>query len=242
MPSRTILRPDDFRHETFQLGDLRMHTVVEGPNDAPLVIMLHGFPEFWYSWRHQIKALAAAGYRVVAPDQRGYNLTDRRGPYDVFTLSADVADLIRALGYDKATIVGHDWGGAIAWVFGARYPSVAEQLIVCNVPHPSAVTRAWKSLYLPQMLKSWYMLLFQIPELPERLMRANDYGLLARNLKKDTKGALSGEELSYFKEVWAQPGMLTASIHWYRALFRSWMQDHLENLSVLTPALLIWGD
>lgn len=241
-PSRAILRPEDFRHETFQVGDLRMHAVIEGPEDAPLVVMLHGFPEFWYSWRHQIKALAAAGYRVVAPDQRGYNLTDRRGPYDIFTLSADVAGLIRALGHEKAAVAGHDWGGAIAWVFGARYPDVAEKLIVCNAPHPSAVIRAWRSLYLPQILRSWYMLVFQIPGLPERLMSANDYELLARNLKKDTKGALSDEELSYFKRAWSQPGALTAGINWYRALFRSWTQGHLKNLTVHVPALLIWGD
>ena len=242
LPSRAILRAEDFRHETFQVGDLRMHAVVEGPEGAPLVVMLHGFPEFWYSWRHQIKPLAAAGYRVVASDQRGYNLTDRRGSCDIFTLCADVAGLIHTLGYEKATIVGHDWGGAISWVFGARYPHAAEKLIVCNAPHPSAAIRAWRSLYLPQILKSWYMRIFQIPELPERLISANDYGLLARTLKKGTKGALSGEELSYFKQVWAQPGTLSAGIDWYRALFRSWMQGRLENLTVLTPALLIWGE
>ena len=187
-PSRTTLRPQDFRHETIEVGDLRMHAVIEGPEDAPLVIMLHGVPEFWYSWRYQIKALAAAGYRVVAPDQRGYNLTDERGPHDAFTLAGDVARLIRTLGYERATIVGHDAGGAVAWVFGARHADMAEGLIVCNAPHPSAAVAAWRTLYLPQILKSWYMLLFQIPELPERLMSAGDYTLLRRNLKRDMGG------------------------------------------------------
>jgi pimeloyl-ACP methyl ester carboxylesterase len=151
--------------------------------------MLHGFPEFWYSWRYQIKAIAAAGYRVFAQDQRGYNLTDKHGPYDVFTLAADIAGLIHTLGYEKATIVGHDWGGTIGWVLGARHPDVAEKLIACNAHHPSAVIAAWRSLYLPQILRTWHVLVFQIPELPEQLMSANGYEPLARNLKKDTKGA-----------------------------------------------------
>ncbi|MDQ3943228.1 MAG: alpha/beta fold hydrolase [Actinomycetota bacterium] len=240
--SRAVLRPDDFRHEMIQVGNLRMHAVIEGPEDGPLVVMLHGFPEFWYSWRYQIKAVAAAGYRVVAVDQRGYNLTDKRGPYDPFTLAADVARLIRTLGYEKANIVGHDWGGAIGWVIGARYPDIVEKLIACNAPHPSAAIAAWRSLYLPQIRRSWYMLAFQIPELPERLMSAKDYESLASNLKKGTRGALNDEELSYFKQAWSRPGALTGGINWYRALFRSWGRGHLKNLEVHTPSLLIWGD
>ena len=241
-PSRTILRPDDFRHETIQVGDLRMHAVIEGPEDAPLVIMLHGFPEFWYSWRYQIKAVAAAGYRVVAPDQRGYNLTDKHGPHDVFTQAGDVARLIRTLGYEKATVAGHDAGGAVAWVFGARYPDMIERLIACNAPHPYAAIAAWRSLYLPQILRSLYMLLFQIPQLPERLMSAGDYRLPTRTLKRGTKGALSDEELSYFKRAWSRPGALSGGINWYRAQFRSWTQGRLKNLGVRAPVLLIWGD
>src|SRR5215218_10254050 len=118
--SRAVLRPSDFRSERIQVDDLRMHAAVEGPEHGPLIVMLHGFPEFWYSWRYQIKALAAAEYRVVAVDQRGYNLTDKHGPHDPFTLAADVAGLIRTLGYERASIVGHDWGGVIGWVLGAR--------------------------------------------------------------------------------------------------------------------------
>jgi pimeloyl-ACP methyl ester carboxylesterase len=242
LSSQTILRPDDFRHATVQVGDLRMHTVVEGPEDAPLVVLLHGFPEFWYSWRHQIKELAAAGYRVVTPDQRGYNLTDKHGPYDVSTLATDIVSLVHTLGYRRATIVGHDWGGVISWVLGAHHPDVVERLIVCNAPHPSAAIAVWKSLYLPQILRSWYMLAFQIPKLPERLLGTNDYEPLARALKKGAKGSLGDEELGYFKQAWSQPGALTGGVNWYRALFRSWLQGRLEIPTVHTPALLIWGD
>lgn len=241
-PPWAILRPDDFRPEMIRAGDLRMHAVVEGPEDGPLVVMLHGFPEFWYSWRYQIKALAAAGYRVVAVDQRGYNLTEKRGPYDLFTLASDVAGLIHALGHDRAVVMGNDWGGVVGWVFGAHYPSLAEKLIVCNAPHPSVGSTALRSLYLLQVLKSWYALAFQVPVLPELLTTANDYKLFAHVLKRQTKGVIGDEEISYFKRAWAQPGALTAGVNWYRAALRSWARGHLKDLTVRTPSLLIWGD
>jgi epoxide hydrolase 4 len=137
-PSRMVLRPEDFRYEIIRVGDLWIHAAVEGPEHGPLIVLLHGFPEFWYSWRYQIKAFAAAGCRTVVVDQRGYNLTDKRGPYDVFTLAGDVVGLIRTLGHERAVVMGHDWGGVVAWVLGgAHHPSIVERLIVLNAPHPS---------------------------------------------------------------------------------------------------------
>jgi pimeloyl-ACP methyl ester carboxylesterase len=239
---QAILRPDDFRTEMIRSGNLRMHAVVEGPEHGRLVVMLHGFPEFWYSWRYQIKALAAAGYRVVAVDQRGYNLTEKRSPYDVFTLAVDVVGLVHALGRERAVVVGNDWGGVVAWVLGARHPNLVERLIVCNAPHPSAGLAALRSLYLPQILKSWYVLAFQVPILPELLTSANDYEVFAHAIKQQTKGALGDEEIAYFKRAWAQPGALTAGINWYRAAMRSWARDRIKNLTVHAPSLLIWGD
>lgn len=239
---QTILRPDDFQHQTLPIGGLRMHMVVEGVEGAPLIVLLHGFPEFWYSWRRQIKPLAEAGYRVVAVDQRGYNLTDKQGPYDIFTLSDDIATLIRSLGYGKAAaLMGHDWGGVITWVFGARYPELVEKLIVCNVPHPLAGTMAIRSFYLPQILKSWYVFFFQLPSLPEQILRANDYKALTEALH-DTKGTFSAEELGYFKQAWSQPGALEAGIGWYRALVQGQSRVNQTDLTVHIPSLLIWGD
>jgi pimeloyl-ACP methyl ester carboxylesterase len=139
-PPRTVLRPSDFRPESLQVSDLQMHAVVEGPEDGPLIVMLHGFPEFWYSWRYQIKAFSAAGYRTVAVDQRGYNLTDKRGPYDVFTLAGDVVGLVRTLDHERAVIMGNDWGGVVAWVLGARHRSIVERSIVLNAPRWRALT------------------------------------------------------------------------------------------------------
>ena len=237
-----VLRPSDFRTEMIRVDDLRMHAVVEGPEDGPLIVMLHGFPEFWYSWRYQIKAFAAAGYRTLAVDQRGYNLTDKRGPYDVFTLAGDVVGLVRALGHERAVIMGNDWGGVVAWILGARHPSIVERLIVLNAPHPSAGLIALRSLYLPQLLKSWYVLAFQIPVLPEMLLSANDFELFARILKRQTRDAIGDEEIGHFKRAWAQPGALGAAVDWYRASLRTWMRGHLKDLTLRTPSLLIWGD
>ena len=238
-----ILRPEDFTHQTIQVNDLRMHLVSEGAEDAPLIVLLHGFPEFWYSWRHQIKPLAAAGYRVVAVDQRGYNLTDKHGPYDIFTLSDDIAGLIRALGYQKAAaVIGHDWGGVVTWTFGARHANMLEKLIVCNVPHISAGIAAFSRLYLPQIMKSWYMFFFQLPSLPERLIAANDYKLFADVIQEQTKGAVTDTEIVYFKQAWAQPGALFASVSWYRALFQSTSKIAQTDMNVYVPSLLIWGD
>ncbi len=238
-----ILRPEDFTHQTIQVNDLRMHLVSEGAEDAPLIVLLHGFPEFWYSWRHQIKPLAAAGYRVVAVDQRGYNLTDKHGPYDIFTLSDDIAGLIRALGYQKAAaVIGHDWGGVVTWTFGARHANMLEKLIVCNVPHISAGIAAFSRLYLPQIMKSWYMFFFQLPSLPERLIAANDYKLFADVIQEQTKGAVTDTEIAYFKQAWAQPGALFASVSWYRALFQSTSKIAQTDMNVYVPSLLIWGD
>ena len=241
-PSRVVLRPSDFRTEMIQDGDLQVHAVVEGPEHGPLIVMFHGFPEFWYSWRYQIKALAAAGYRTAAVDQRGYNLTDKRGPYDVFTLASDVVGLIRTLGYKRAVIMGNNWGGVVAWVLGARHPSIVHRLIVLNAPHPSTGLIALRSMYLPQVLKSWYVLAFQVPVVPEMLMSVSDFELFARILKQQTKGAIGDEEISYFKRAWAQPGALTAGVEWYRATLRTWMRGRLKDLIVRVPSLLIWGD
>jgi pimeloyl-ACP methyl ester carboxylesterase len=241
-PSGMVLRPSDFRPEIIVVGDLQMHTVIEGPEDGPLIVMLHGFPEFWYSWRYQIKAFAAAGYRTVAVDQRGYNLSDKRGPYDVFTLVGDVVGLVRALGHERAVIMGNDWGGVVAWVLGARHPDIVERLIVLNAPHPSAGLLALRSLYLPQILKSWYVLAFQVPVVPELLMSANEYELFARILKQQTQGAIGDEEIGYFRRAWAQPGALSAGVDWYRASLGTWMRGRLKDLTVHTPSLLIWGD
>src|SRR3954449_2631161 len=159
-------------HREAVVNGVRLHYVEAGA--GPLVVLLHGFPEFWYSWRHQIPALAAAGFRVVAPDMRGYNRSDKpRGvrAYSGDALTGDVAKLIRACGAERAVVVGHDWGAAVAWQFAMAYPALLERLVIMNAPHPARFLRALRTWR--QARKSWYMFFFQLPWLPESRFRAD---------------------------------------------------------------------
>jgi pimeloyl-ACP methyl ester carboxylesterase len=159
-------------HRDISANGIRIHVVEAG--SGPLVLLLHGFPEFWWSWRHQLRALAAAGYRAVAPDLRGYGSSDKpsRG-YDAMTLSADLAGIVRSLGEDDADIVGHDWGGHLAWSVAALHPNVVRRLAVLSIPHPLR----WPGALLrdrEQRRASRYMLRFQLPWAPERWLVADD--------------------------------------------------------------------
>jgi len=235
--------PDSFDHHTVLLRGLQMHYVAAGQPGAPLIILLHGFPDFWYGWRYQIDVLAAAGYYVVAPDQRGYNLTDKQGPYDVFTLSDDIVNLIAALGYPKAAaVIGHDWGGIVTWTFGARYPELVDRLAVCNVPHVRTMTDAMRELYWPQIRRSWYMGFFQLPALPEALLSANNSEAMADLMRVSSHGIFSEAELDYYRIAWQQPMAMQGMLGWYRTLFRTGRKIEQAGLIVHRPSLLIWGD
>lgn len=236
---KLILRPYDFKTELLRVGELKMNMAIEGSPGAPLVVMLHGFPEFWYSWRHQIKALANAGYRVVAPDQRGYNLTDKRPPYDLITLTDDIQRLIHTLGYDRASIIGHDWGGGVAWVFGARFPEMTQNLLVLNCPHPLIVTNVIRKLYVIQAFRSLYMAFFQLPMIPEAVLSRKNYDVLADAMRGSVP-EITNEEIGYYREAWSQPGALTGSLNWYRTLFQNRLHQPID-LTVRIPAHLIWG-
>ncbi|MCE7946299.1 MAG: alpha/beta hydrolase [Chloroflexi bacterium CFX4] len=239
---RPLLLPADFQGEMITTERLRMHVVQEGEEGAPLVVLLHGFPELWYSWRWQIKALAAAGFRVAAPDLRGYNLTERRPPYDPFTLTKDVVNLIRALGYEQAHVVGHDWGGLIAWLVGALYPEVVNKLTILNVPHPSVVSEVLRRLFLKQIGRSWYAFFFQLPRLPERALARNNFRALAGGLRRGTPNGISKAELNVFREAWAQEGSLSAALNYYRQFFRHARALLRRDLTIRVPTRLIWGE
>ncbi len=176
-------------HTTVDTNGVRLHVVQVGPETGPLVLLLHGFPEFWYGWKAQIDGLAEAGYRVWAPDQRGYNLSDKPegvAAYQLDTLVADVVGLIDAAGQQKAIIVGHDWGGIVSWWLAASHPERVERLVILNVPHP-AVTRKFIRQYPGQLLRSWYIAFFQLPILPEWIMGANRSAMLARTLRTSSR-------------------------------------------------------
>lgn len=241
--TQALLQPADFAQHYVTFNGLRLHYASEGTWGAPLIVLLHGFPEFWYSWRYQMRPLAEVGYYVVAVDQRGYNLSDKGGPYDVNTLSDDIAGLIQALGYTQAAaVIGHDWGGVVTWVFAARYPELVKQVAVCNVPHPATLGRAVRALYMPQLLRSWYIAFFQLPWLPEQFLSDGDFRRLASSINRGLHEKLSPETVAAFRDAWRQPMALQSMIGWYRALWHNKHDLDSVEYQVKVPALLIWGD
>src|ERR687894_743878 len=216
------LRGLELTHRYADLGGVRLHYVEAG--DGPLVLLLHGFPQFWYEWRHQIPALVEAGFRVVAADMRGYNLSDKPPgvrSYRVELLARDVERLILACGEQTAAVVGHDWGAIVAWIAAMRYPGRVGRLAILNVPHPA---RFLDGLLSPgQLLRSSYLFFFQIPRLPEAVIRAGDSALLRCVFRRDPvrPGALTTEDIERYVEAMARPGALTATLNYYRALLRN---------------------
>ena len=227
---------------------LRFRVLQAGPEGGPLVLLLHGFPEGAGCWRHQIAPLAAAGYRVWAPDQRGYGESARPAgvrQYRLPLLAADAFGLLDAAGVASARVVAHDWGGAVAWWMAQARPDRVERLAILNCPHPAVMRRA---LYTNprQMLKSWYMALFQLPWLPEALLGAGDGALLARGLRTSSrKGAFSVADLAAYRREWRRPGALRAMIDWYRAarypLRMGGRVGAAAEPRVQPPTLLLWG-
>ncbi|HEU0079046.1 MAG TPA: alpha/beta hydrolase [Longimicrobiaceae bacterium] len=232
--------PEPWTHHYADVGGVRLHYVEAG--EGPLVVLLHGFPEFWYGWRHQIPALAAAGFRVVAPDMRGYNLSDKPEGverYRVELLVEDVAGLVKHLGAERAHVVGHDWGGVVAWHFAMLRPELLDRLAVLNAPHPAAFAR--EIIRPDQMLRSAYAGFFQLPAVPEAALRAADFALLERVFRTEPArpGAFTDEDVERYKEALARPGALTATLNYYRAAAR---HDRPEVRPIAAPTLLVWGE
>jgi len=235
---------DPWTHQFAPINGIRLHYVEAG--SGPLVILLHGFPEFWYSWRHQLPALAEAGFRVIAPDLRGYGESAKpRGvqAYQIELLTADVLALIHHLGYSSAHIVGHDWGGGIAWSMTMQYPAAIDRLVILNCPHPAILFRQIRQPW--QLLKSWYIFFFQVPWLPECLFRLNGFAALMRTFRRDPvrPDAFSAEDVERYRHALARPGALTAAINYYRAAFRRNLGRVPPGMKpTAQPTLVIWGE
>lgn len=227
------------------VNGLRLHYVEAGSADGPLVVLLHGFPEFWYGWRQQIPALAAAGFRVVAPDLRGYNLSDKptgKSQYRVPLIVEDIAGLIRSLRAGSAHVVGHDWGGAIAWALPVRHPTLVDRLVVLNTAPTAVLVQA--VLARPrQLLRSWYIAYFQIPVLPEAGIRAGNYRGLRETFRREParRGAFTETDIDRNIEALARPGALTAMINYYRAINPFALKD-AKPTPIDHPTLLLWGN
>jgi pimeloyl-ACP methyl ester carboxylesterase len=230
-------------HTFVETNGVRLHVAQAGPVTGPLIILLHGFPEFWYGWHHQINTLAGAGYWVWAPDQRGYNLSDKPrnvADYALDTLVSDVIGLINAAGRQKAVVVGHDWGAAVAWWTAVSHPNRVERLVALNVPHPVVMQR-FARRDLGQLRRSWYIGFFQVPQLPEKLLSWQRARLLARVLRSSSEpGTFSDTDLVAYRAAWNQPNAVRSMVNWYRAALRV-PAGRRPSIRVTVPTLLIWG-
>jgi pimeloyl-ACP methyl ester carboxylesterase len=227
-------------HREAVVNNVRLHWVEAGAGRP--VLLLHGFPQCWWMWRHQMQPLADAGFRVIAPDLRGYNLSDKPSgvsAYRMENLVADVEGLIRQTGLKRAHVVGHDWGGLIAWWLAMLSPDRVERLAILNAPHPAAFRR---EIRMPdQMLRSWYAAAVQLPVLPEIAIRRDDFALLESAFRASTvrPGAITDEDIRRYKEAAARPGALTAMLNYYRAAAR---RPNPDTRRIEHPVLLIWGE
>jgi len=236
-------------HGFAKVGDIRLHYAECGGNDKDLVILLHGFPECWYSWRHQLPVLGER-YHVVAPDMRGYNLSDKPAGvknYRIELLVQDVLGLIHYFGKDKAAIVAHDWGAGVAWALAYRHPDTVAKLVAMQVPPPAA----WRANFtLRQLRHSWYMFFFQLPRLPEWWASANDFARVEKMYRETIfrPGAFTAEDIAVYKEALRQPGALTGGINYYRAnVFKSLFRGGVETPRdadgrIRVPTLFIYGE
>ncbi|MBN9166279.1 MAG: alpha/beta fold hydrolase [Myxococcales bacterium] len=245
-------REDGFLHRVVDVGQVRLHVAearpkgLDGdgrpiPADVPLVVFLHGFPEFWWSWRHQLTAAAKAGLWAVAPDMRGYNESEKpraTSDYEVEKLAGDIAGLIRALGRKKAIVVGHDWGAVVAWAFANEYPEMLERLAILNVPHPLAMMRGLRRP--AQLMKSWYMFFFQLPFVPERLIATGDFSMIRRTFRAD---GVPAEDIERYVAALRVPGAVRSALAYYRASIRRVLTGRVPRMHTIDkPVLIVWGD
>jgi epoxide hydrolase 4 len=222
--------------------DVALHVARAGT--GPPVILLHGFPENWTSWRHQIPALTAAGFSVLAPDMRGYNLSERPpavADYRLRMLIDDVAELVRGSGHGSAHIIGHDWGGVVAWTFAGAYPELTKRLVILNAPHLHLYRRLLRKP--AQLFRSWYVAVFQLPRIAEAMLQVNDYAALRRIFRNGPArpDTFSAADIDAYVAAAAQPGALTAMINYYRALRDPGGRAIGAAARPECPVLVIWG-
>jgi pimeloyl-ACP methyl ester carboxylesterase len=239
-----IRSPLDFR--VFHINGVALHVVLSGPPSGQPLVFLHGFPEFWFGWRHQIDHFVSSGYRVIIPDQRGYNLSGKPegvASYSIDLLAKDIVGLLDVVTDSKAFVVGHDWGAILTWYLAARYSEKVGRAAMLSVPHPRAFIKT--VIKNPtQLRKSWYVTFFQLPWLPERILRRGDWALLVKALRDTSpRGVFSDADLEVYKESWNRKGALTAMLNWYRAALLSPSKLAVDPKAsrVKTPSLLIWG-
>ena len=231
------------RFTYLRTNGITLHAAEAGPEEGPLVILLHGFPEFWFSWHRQIGPLADAGLRVLAPDMRGYNLSDKPksvADYDLDELAKDVVGLADTLGREKFFLVGHDWGAIVGWWTAQNYPGRVARFVSLSAGHP-AIWREGMETNAAQRKKSRYVRMMQVPWLPELGLRLQNYRPLADAIRSTAKkGAVGEDELARYRAAWSQKGAMEAGINYYRAIYRRRFPGY-ESFRIKPPTLLIWG-
>jgi pimeloyl-ACP methyl ester carboxylesterase len=239
----SAILPADLRHREVRTNGIRLHVAEAGPEAAPAVVLLHGFPEFWYAWKEQIGPLREAGYRVLAVDQRGFNLSDKpRGisAYRTHHLVDDVVGLLDALGLEQVALVAHDWGAHVAWSVAEAHPQRLRKLVILNVAHPQVMTR--NILFNPrQAVKSWYVFALQIPYIPEWILSARDFERVRESIRwRGEKGSLTAADEQLYVDAWSRDGAFTTMVNWYRGSFWSWPRLATPP-PIRVPTLVLWG-
>lgn len=226
------------------LNDIKLHIVKSGDPDGEPVILLHGYPDFWFGWRHQIDFLTDLGFRLYIPDQRGYNRSQKVqggiNQYHLDHLARDVIALIDHIGVERIKLVAHDWGALVAWWTALNYPDRIEKLVVMCAPHPKIFREALKG-NIRQILRSWYAWIFQIPYLPEKVLSLRNYEIAVETLRTSgRKNTFSRAQLEIYREAYAQPEALTSALNYYRAFIQKPLHPP-SSWSLHQPVMLIWG-
>jgi pimeloyl-ACP methyl ester carboxylesterase len=234
---------DTIRHVRVRANGIEFHVALAGPDDAPLVLCLHGFPECWYSWRHQLEGLSDR-FLVAAPDLRGYGETEKPASgYELVNLAADVAALVPALGRSSASVVGHDWGGFLAYAAAARHPAAVERLAVLNCPHPAAITAAFPTL--DQLRRSWYIFAMQVPGLFDWRLARDGAAILPRVFKSGARrrDAFTAADLEVLRASFARPGVIPAALRYYRTNLSplALLRGRMRTPPVPVPTLVLYG-
>jgi epoxide hydrolase 4 len=234
---------EHWQHQFIRTNRINLHYVTQGTGE--LVLLLHGFPEFWYSWRYQIPALARH-FKVVVPDLRGYNDSDKpETGYDIDTLTQDVLGIIHNLGFSKAHIVGHDWGGMIGWNLAQKFPESLHSLSLLSAPPPGLLARSLFNNF-DQVRRNWYLLALQVPAVPEWLLQQNLASFLRDwfQVQAIRKAAFSSETLRIYQSALSKTGVLSSALNYYRNWLspQAWFTKLQEPLSsIQVPTLVLWG-
>lgn len=228
-------------HRMVELQGASFHVAEAGPPTGEPVILLHGFPEFWWGWRKQIPVLAEAGFRLIVPDLKGYGHSSaprQIEPYRLEQLATEIVELAQACGFNRFNLIGHDWGGIIAWAVGGYHALLVKRLMVLNAPNPDVLSSFLRKKP-SQLLRSAYIGLFQLPYFPEALLAASDYALLRRAMTSSARPGTFGEEdMQAYRQAWAGQERLSAMLNYYRALVR---QPRTPLGRIVPPTLLLWG-